>query len=196
MTTDKSVLGRIILAAVAVYKTADALPASGPLVQRMKNATLQTTEDFVVLFCHAKNEKNKQNVESSLEILCGYFALASEQNWINRQNFIALTEEYRDLYTQLSSIEGTATDTSEKRNITKVTSKKDPVPIMSSVNINDRQEKILSYMKKNTESQFGPVAGLFEGISSRTIRRDLDVLVRSNLLVREGNTSSSLYRLI
>ena len=202
MITNKLVLGRIISAAVAVYKTADALPSSDPLVQRMKNATLQTTEDFVVLFCHAKNEKDKQSVESSLEILCGYFALASEQNWIHEQNFSALTKEYRDLYTQLSAVEvrlphnSQQGETEQNRNIVKATLKKDPVRTISSININDRQEKILAYMKKNPESQFGPVAGLFDGISNRTVRRDLDVLVKSKLLVREGNTSSSLYRLI
>ena len=199
MITDESMLGRIISAAVAVYKTADALPGTDPLVQRMKNATLQTTEDFVVLFCGGDTEKNKSRVQSSLEILCGYFALAKEQNWIHEQNFVALTKEYRDLYAQLSEAAVAAPKRVPIETPVEVKPKSvaraTPVRTAVSTNINDRQKKILEYMKNNPESQFGPVAELFDGISTRTVRRDLDVLVKNKILRREGNTSSSLYKL-
>ena len=135
-------------------------------------------------------------------ILCGYFALASEQNWIHEQNFVALTREYRDLYAQLSKKEDITPNRDTPDSPAEAvavkpqqTQKATPVRAVASIDINDRQKKILAYMKSNPESPFGPVVELFDGISSRTVRRDLDVLVRGNLLVREGNTSSSLYKL-
>ena len=199
---DKTCLERVISAALAVYRTADSLPSGDPVVYGIKKAALQTTEKFVVFLSSEEPQKTqaepRQAALQSVEVLCGYFEIAKAQKWIDERNFLVLAQEYRDLYVQIAL---TKRDTVLSKGKAVAEEKKPEIRARKEAfspesPVNERQQKILEYMTNNEESPFSPIAALFIQVSKRTVRRDLDSLVQRNILAREGNTSSSLYRLI
>jgi len=59
--------------------------------------------------------------------------------------------------------------------------------------INERQRKILEYLKKNTRGQVSDFSSFFRGISSKTVQRDLRELVERDLLKKEGDRRWTFY---
>lgn len=66
----------------------------------------------------------------------------------------------------------------------------------ASLQINDRQEKILDYVRENETARISQLMELFEGTSRATISNDLSFLVDSNLLFQHGRGRGTFYKVI
>jgi predicted HTH transcriptional regulator len=62
--------------------------------------------------------------------------------------------------------------------------------------INERQYKILATIKEKGRMEPSEIYALEPNISTRTLRRDMDVLVKQGVVKQEGSTKSTKYRYI
>ena len=62
--------------------------------------------------------------------------------------------------------------------------------------INERQYKILAMMKEKGRMEPSEIYALEPNVSTRTLRRDMDVLVKQGVVKQEGSTKSTKYRYI
>lgn len=61
--------------------------------------------------------------------------------------------------------------------------------------MNERQKMIMDHIRKTTNARLSDFFSYFEGISAKTIQRDLQELVESNKLKREGDRRWTIYLL-
>ena len=61
--------------------------------------------------------------------------------------------------------------------------------------INDRQKTIMEHLKTAQQAKISDFYSIFEGISSKTIQRDLQSLVVKNILKKEGEKRWTVYSL-
>lgn len=58
---------------------------------------------------------------------------------------------------------------------------------------NERQNSILNLIKKKKTVTPSEIYSLSPNVSTRTLRRDMDVLIKSGIVIQEGNTKSTKY---
>ena len=247
--SDGAPMKRVIEAALAVYRVTERIPASDPLWRMLREETLKTTQSIGVFFV-SPSEENKTDAGGHIEMLCGYFFVAQQQNWVDAENFEVLAKEYRDIYSELAEptqkyligenqkkgafskkdaesklfpatktppiysepfspedfrIEGLVESTRGEpfspedfriKGHVESISAEAPAAVHNS-HLGDRQQKIIAYLQNRDDTTaFGDIAALFTSISKRTVRRDLDFLVRNGMLIRQGVTNASRYRVI
>lgn len=62
-------------------------------------------------------------------------------------------------------------------------------------NLNQRQEELLSYLKKKQDwVKMNDLSEAFKNVSSRTLRRDLQKLFEESFVTRKGNTKNRSYK--
>ena len=71
--------------------------------------------------------------------------------------------------------------------------KKLPNKISNQSNLNDRQQRILAEIKKQGTLVPSKIYSLVGEVSSRTLRRDMDLLVEKGLVRQDGATKSTSY---
>jgi len=62
--------------------------------------------------------------------------------------------------------------------------------------INERQYKILAMIKEKGKMEPSEIYALEPNVSTRTLRRDMDVLVKQGVVNQEGSTKSTKYTYI
>jgi len=62
--------------------------------------------------------------------------------------------------------------------------------------LNDRQNKVIEYLKENGEVTPKELKKIIPSVSTRTIRRDMDKLAEMKLVVQKGSTKSTYYEYI
>lgn len=72
---------------------------------------------------------------------------------------------------------------------------KTPVVRETSGGVNERQERILAYIKEASQAKISDFFTFFADISSKTIQRDLQDLVAKNILKKEGEKRWTIYTL-
>ena len=60
-------------------------------------------------------------------------------------------------------------------------------------NLNERQRHILDRLEQEREMEPKEIYNLIPEVSTRTARRDMDILVKNNLVVQRGSTKATTY---
>jgi predicted HTH transcriptional regulator len=68
-----------------------------------------------------------------------------------------------------------------------------PTPIDHQKELNERQLKILETIAQEGRLEPSEIYELVPGVSTRTVRRDMDVLVELGLVAQQGSTKSTTY---
>ena len=151
------------------------------------------------------------------EKLVGYLEIARAQNWVNPANFDALISEYRKIISTISSKPGKLTSQqrkellkgrspaaygigediyeskNEKQEIAKVSANRSR-KIITAKELNQRQKKIMDFLKKREEAKMSDLQGIFKGeVTERTLRNDLQYLVGQKLVKAEGEFKTRKY---
>jgi hypothetical protein len=152
------------------------------------------------------------------EKLVGYLEIARAQNWVNPANFDALISEYRKIISTISSKPGKLTsqqrkellkgrspaaygigeDICEPEKGDKASPKNSGVARNKKAilrkELNQRQKKIMDFLKKREEAKMGDLQGIFKGeVTERTLRNDLQYLVGQRLIKAEGEFKTRKY---
>lgn len=208
---------RVHALVLAVYRVTEKLPETEPLRWKMREEALKAIQV-------AQQSKDEQVLFSEGSIPFGalqaYFKIARAQKWIDDRNFVVLASEFErfakhqlqpetdepraqvpgfaptpqmNLSTEAPSSDQT-TAQAEQTQLPKRPVKKKVKTLV--VKLSGRQEKIVDHLKQNGKVHVGDLSPLFPTLSKRTIRRDLDSLVKEHFVTRFGKTNGTLYSLV
>lgn len=192
---------------LAVYRVTDNIAEHEPLRLKLREECLNVvsaSERFM------QDNVSEKSFIAALNSLLQFLSIAQRQGLgINELNFVVLEREFRRIRHEFLSLvlptsplkEGSANTVDRPTIYThavkdKVLRNKKGKKNREEPAFSARQEKLFSYLEKHRTAQIKDLQHLFPEISSRTVRRDLDGLVRSGLISRKGKTNGTSYTFI
>lgn len=113
-----------------------------------------------------------------IDILLGYLKIAQSQGWISEISFLIVNNEYEKIKKEI----GAPVIIPE-------------IPQEKNFELSARQEKIISFLQQNQKAQVADLMAVLPNITKRTIRRDLDELLKMGKIAREGEFNQILYKI-
>lgn len=183
---------------LAIYKVTDRFPQDEILRTRLREQALN-------ILSHAEHaylgdDEHFSKFIASVRTLINYCELAEKQNWIDSNNFMILKNAFFKFLNsfQIQERKGLVAGRREEAKFS-IPKRKTPPKVQkqeNSINLNQRQESILKHLKQNNMTQVAQLADLLPSISRRTIRRDLDKLVNAGLVLKQGKTNGTIYKIL
>lgn len=183
----------------ATYKVLGFFPETEPLRNRAKDKVLSILEMFTLVSLQ-KTEQVGELVKE-IEILESYLRLGQYQGWIDHVNFLILKKEYDAIKLQMAQ-KLISTKSEVPRQIAPLPpAKKQEVtesPLPKEENQEQfslRQEKILNMLSQKEKLQVADIIKEIPDVTKRTLRRDLDDLLKKGKVIRAGEWNQVFYRL-
>ena len=188
-----------------VYKVLEFFPEADPLKTRAKDKALAIMEHLISVndnsgWVSFQKEKIKVQLSEDIDILLGYLWIGEAQGWLNSTNCIIISNEYEKIKKEFSPIiepieppKPVLDNTVEKK--PQVVSTGINVKIPGSFNISGRQKKIIEFLNKNEKAQVMDLMSVLPNVTKRTIRRDLDELMKFEKITRLGEFNQVFYRI-
>ena len=148
--------------------------------------------------------------EKDLEILDSFFEVALVQQWTSSSELLAVKTKYDNLKRELNSerkeVQKETLFSSEKKEKTESNSQLKPqlaeeketnsfINQKSFNNINQRQEKIIEFLKENGRAQVWQIKEIMPDITKRTLRRDFEYMLSQGLIKRIGERNDTFYQI-
>lgn len=177
----------------ATYQLLEFFPDNEPLKNKAKDKTLAILDCLVTLENgHGEKEKTRAQLLADMDILEQYLELGRRQRWLGGFNFLILLKEYRALRERMGSnvalIESRA-----PKNIENAPGagpgNNDSPPVTA------RQGRILKILEKEGQAQVSDFLKAIPSVTKRTLRRDLDDLLKKGKVERIGEWNQTLYKL-
>lgn len=156
------------------YELVEFFPESDPLKSRAKEKILAIMEALVL-------EKN--DLAQDIAVLLGYFRVARSQGWVSPMNCFIVMAEYEKIM-KLHPFEAVVTN---KPAIM-------PKPV-STAKIGGRKGNIIGFLKENGKGQVMDFQRVLPNVTKRTIRRDLDELLKMGKIERQGEFNQVFYKI-
>ena len=194
----------------AVYRLLEFFPEQELLRQKAKEKALQILENLVlVCLPDGSNQKGRIAMQSikDIEVLKSYLDLAKSRGWVESINLLIVFKEYDKIKEELRPIAELAqkgiikeeSDLGFKKN-------RQITPVDNIVNIptrivnfdgvlTARQDKILEILNTKEKAQVADFQKALTSVTKRTIRRDLDDLLRRGKVNRIGEFNQVFYKL-
>ncbi len=207
----------------AVYKLLDFFPEEEPLAVKIKEKALAIMENAVLAFLPnnphpdtAQKVKAGSQVLKDIEVLRSYFYLAKERGWMENLNLLIISKEYDRIKEEIRPIAELITEENRKPAFAKsptlqsygdgaATAGKAEITGDNNVDkaeetvfikkLSDRQQEILKILKIQEKAQVADFKKVLVNVSKRTIRRDLDDLLKKQKVVRVGEWNQVFYRI-
>lgn len=190
----------------AVYKILDYFPEGDPLKNKAKEKALAILEQVTV---------GTFSVEllNDVEVLKSYLSLARYQGFVNDMNFLIITKEYDQIKNQIALLEAQkkSVDILEKEIVLHTVKKEDkpepekkpethqvavPKVIQNSLKAVNRQKKILDILAEREKTQVADIVLRLPKVTKRTVRRDLDELLKEGRILRFGEWNQVFYQIL
>jgi len=177
---------------IALYKVTDLFPENEPLRYQIRQKSLEILSSLI-----GENPQittsHIQELSRNIEILCRYFEIAQAQNWVDKKNLEILAREYRKIQEDFLEREKIHSETSSQKNREKTPSisKKERIQKASQGSKNkkttptERKIRILELLKHKNTLTLSEIKNLFFQVSQRTIRRDMEDLIKKGLVARK-----------
>jgi len=198
-----------------IYKLLDFFPDSDPLKNKAKEKALAVLENLTLIsdakgWVSLKKEKAAAQLLDDLEILESYLKLGKYQGWIDNINFLILTKECNNVKSRIIPPKGTIKKNLEvisnmEKDSTVIVDKKPVLITMQNItggeipvaeqtkDYSERQGKILQMLSEKEKVQVADIIKEIPNITKRTIRRDLDDLLKKRRIVRIGEWNQVFY---
>lgn len=162
----------------AVYKVLEFFPESDPIKNRAKDRALEIVENPTL---------------ENIDILLGYLWIAKTQGWLNSVNYLIISNEYEKIKKNIEP----QNDFVKLETILKpiMAENKPKEKIISEPNLPERQKIIVEFLGNNGRAQVMDLQKVLPKITKRTIRRDLDELLKNGKIVRIGEFNQIFYQL-
>lgn len=198
----------------AVYKLLEFFPEDEPLKNKTKEKALEIMENLVLVSLpdnpHPNAvQKGKAAIQAlkDVEIIKGYLSLGRVRGWINDLNLMILFKEYDKIKEEIRPAaefvqRGTLREETELgfRKTGHKTSVDNNVDNQGQIisfdgALTGRQDKILEILNNQEKAQVADFKKFLPDISKRTLRRDLDNLLKKGKIVRSGEWNQVFYQL-
>src|SRR3989344_1958497 len=199
----------------AVYKVLDFFPDSDPLKNKAKEKALAILDGLTAVFESAgwvslksylspQREQALLQLSDDIEMLENYLKIAKHQGWIENVNLLILLAEYDKIKSHIHahSMSPKVTELSLKDHVSENVVQ--PVPhVVQNTTLNNlpaeklsaRQEKIIKIVSEKGKAQVADIIKRLPNITKRTIRRDLDDLLKKGEVLRVGAFNQVSYQI-
>ncbi len=169
----------------AVYKVLDFLPED-PLKTAAKDQALLVLKGLT-------QQKAATGLLQDIEVLENYLKLAKYRGWLADMNFFIITGQYRRIAASLqkhapASKPQTANNSSAQPSKPKKTKKPEE-------KLTGRQLQIIKILKQRQKAQVAQLMEELPDITKRTVRRDLDDLLKKGKIARVGQFNQVFYQI-
>jgi hypothetical protein len=186
------------------------------LKNKTKEKVLAIMENLAVLektpgWTSLKKEHTAAKVSEDIDILETYLKLANYQGWLGGANFLILIKEYHTIQNQLQvaksqvilkEIISLQKETEEEPMFVlkqeAAQPKEQPTPFnqpIASLKLSGRQSKILEMLEGREKAQVADFVKELSHVTKRTVRRDLDELLKMGKIIRVGEWNQVSYQL-
>jgi len=143
--------------------------------------------------CNEERARYIEDVEEKLKVLDGFFEVAKAQNWVKKEELLNLQQEYIKLKEDLEK------STIQNVEVQNVEVRPPQIPQLipgPGKEINQRQEKILAFLRENGRAQVWQAKQILPEVSKRTLRRDFEFLLKQGKIERIGERNETFYQLL
>ncbi|TSC95174.1 MAG: hypothetical protein CEN87_186 [Parcubacteria group bacterium Licking1014_1] len=152
----------------AVYKLLEFFPESEPLKNRAKEKALSIMEN---------KDKASNQILKDIDLLLSYLKIGQNQGWLSPINYFIISNEYEKIKKEINPVGNKSLEAVDEQSIS------------------ERQEKILEFLKENEKAQVMDLKSVLTNVTKRTIRRDLDELLKIGKITRMGEWNQVFYKL-
>ena len=190
MEKSQDILRRALDLTLAIYRLTDKLPKGEVLISQLRKLGNEAVGDLTM--------DNLAGAQKKIDLLLIYFKISQAQNWVSEINWLILKNEYQKLNLKIAGFRAGERPKEEKReNIMShnvATEQTLLEPVQRRDNLSSRQQKILEEFKNKDLVKMVDLIPLFKKtISERTIRNDLHVLIKKQLINKKGKRKSTVY---
>jgi Fic family protein len=164
---------RAVELCLAMYRVTDKFPEGEILSQKLRSISVDIIELTVYKVYYPKEK---------LRVLFLNFEVADRQNWVDSKNFEILKQAYIELYKEALAIKIKKPEARKKRTATSI-----------SRTLTDRQQEIMDFLEKNQGGVTAPTISKAIKKSSRTVLRELGILLESRFIIRHGKTKGAKF---
>jgi hypothetical protein len=186
-------LGRKILALTkASFRVAD-LISDHIIREKIKRQVLNVflTRSYLV------NSGNYTELIKEIDALDSLFYLAGYLNLAKDEHVKALRNGFLVFKSHIILANSNEKQYKVFEHIEKQSKEENPAVKEFGESLSSRQEKILKkFPGKDVSMKLADFVGMFPGLSKRTVRNDLAYLIKLGKILREGQGSSTLYKLL
>ena len=194
------------------YKIIDFFPDADPLKVKTKEGLLMVLENLTLIsgaegWISLKKEKAIAEFLDNVEILESYLKLSKYQGLMDNINFLIIQKEYNKIKDEMGVPKGIikeslkmipdVSEVKEESLVKKLPESKEIVKkleLMPDKNISERQSKILEILSKKEKAQVSDIIKDIPKVTKRTIRRDLDALLKRGKIIRVGEWNQVFYK--
>lgn len=182
---------------LGVYRVTQLFQKQEPLKFKLRDRALDVLTDLISASPNPgikKIEEVAPALNKNIEVIMDFLDLAESQNLADSRNFLVLRREYNKISEYIKerlkekSQDSFCAPTLKKESVSAQRGK------VVLANINLRQKKIIDVLKGNGDAQPGEILKFFNGLSKRTLRRDLGVLVKMGMVERVGKCNQTFYK--
>lgn len=202
---------------LALYRVTKKISFQEPLRFALRKKANQILSDSILIFSKnplslTKEQRYKHSMRAlkNIKIVQTFFKLAEAQDWMDRQNFLILNQEYDKLKIQIQNLQSpglckTYRDPDSvnfaqgEKAINQqkpIINQQKPIDNISNIENNGRHKRILEFLKQKSQAQIKDLKEIFPEVSKRTLRRDFDQLLKTGLVKRTGNNNRTIYELV
>lgn len=201
MEESQDILQKALDLALAVYRLTNQIPKNEVMIGQLRKLSNELIGDLMM--------DNFVKYRKKVELLIVYFKISQAQNWVREVNWLILENEYKKLSLEVILFEKTDQEAQiinreKKRGFLRPeqatirshnTIINDKIAQLASENqLSGRQQKILEEIKIKESIKMSDLIPLFKNIASeRTIRNDLQILLKRGLINRTGTHKTTVY---
>lgn len=185
---------------LAVYKVTGLFPEKEPLKYQIRELANKILSELVC----AQNTRLKENSAISLiEKIKTLLKVAQFQNWVKEQNILIIAKEYEKILEDLLKLENLKAEENgkdlpkpeKKEKNTLIARRESKIPPALRIPPEKRQEKIMNMLHYKKRINLSELKKIFGLVSARTLRRDMEALVKAGIIdrKREGQKDVSYW---
>jgi len=177
-----------------LYRLTLLFPKKEPLRYKMRELADEILANSLRIAENSKTVKNcSRPILEELESLDSFFEVAKSQNWVKKEELLNLQQEYIKLKEDLEK------STIQNVEVQNVEVRPPQIPQLipgPGKEINQRQEKILAFLRENGRAQVWQAKQILPEVSKRTLRRDFEFLLKQGKIERIGERNETFYQLL
>ena len=177
-----------------LYRLTILFPKKEPLRYKIRELADNILANCILIFKKEPSQSKKLilEIKEYVDVLDSYLELAKSQNWVSPFDVLEIQKEYANLIGELNRSEESKTRVLIPETVNRVV----VVEEESIQGKEDRQDKILEFLRQRGRAQVGELQQILPDISKRTLRRDFEFLLKQGIVERIGEQSSTFYQLL
>lgn len=177
-----------------VYRLTEEWEESSNIRLRIRRGASEVLRTHILVSAGARTMKKE--FLGSINFVKEALEWARKDKVLTRKDFVFLRDSYNMARESVSVVNSINVEESPKKMVKPAKNTASPVLVArTSGGLKDRESKIVSVLKRDQRAQVNDLKAHFPDISKRTLRRDIDSLLKKGLIVRNGEWNDVFYTL-